>query len=319
MLLILERSKTQAPWIFFMDGIVMLVDGSGARSSLTNPRNGIALSTSLIFKPQTTRRMYEPLLREYDLQHEWVYQVLIGDKTKADALSKIDPQLCAPIKAGVWLNLENKSFSEMEIIFGDREQDLIHRPIPRQPQQELTPITSPWPFHKWGIDIAGPFPVAAGGLKFLIVAIDYFTKWIEARAVATITGNQTRMTSLYRAKRAKPARKTQNADTKVEETYEVTEALGKASIQAYVTWLMGVPIEAGPTCQHFLFMQFLNRFRPLPRAKAHHNIPKGLLGPPVIPKCSWQSKERYMAYEPPSAPAKADKHVRVSVLIILQY
>ncbi|GJV06615.1 reverse transcriptase domain-containing protein [Tanacetum coccineum] len=42
----------------------------------------------------------------------------------------------------------------------------------------------------WGIDIAGPFPVAAGGLKFLIVAIDYFTKWIEARAVATITGNQ---------------------------------------------------------------------------------------------------------------------------------
>ncbi|GKF02194.1 reverse transcriptase domain-containing protein [Tanacetum coccineum] len=56
----------------------------------------------------------------------------------------------------------------------------VHRPIPRQPQQELTPITSPWPFHKWGIDIAGPFPVAAGGLKFLILAIDYFTKWIEA-------------------------------------------------------------------------------------------------------------------------------------------
>ncbi|GJX36625.1 reverse transcriptase domain-containing protein [Tanacetum coccineum] len=25
----------------------------------------------------------------------------------------------------------------------------VHRPIPRQPQQELTPITSPWPFHKW--------------------------------------------------------------------------------------------------------------------------------------------------------------------------
>ncbi|GJW66070.1 reverse transcriptase domain-containing protein, partial [Tanacetum coccineum] len=41
-----------------------------------------------------------------------------------------------------------------------------------------------------GIDIAGPFPVAVGGLKFLIVAIDYFTKWIEAKAVATITGNQ---------------------------------------------------------------------------------------------------------------------------------
>nr|GEX22340.1 reverse transcriptase domain-containing protein [Tanacetum cinerariifolium] len=30
----------------------------------------------------------------------------------------------------------------------------------------------------------------AGKVKFLIVAMDYFTKWIEAKAVATITGNQ---------------------------------------------------------------------------------------------------------------------------------
>ncbi|GJR79380.1 reverse transcriptase domain-containing protein [Tanacetum coccineum] len=66
----------------------------------------------------------------------------------------------------------------------------IHRPIPRNPQQNLTPITSPWPFYKWGIDIAGPFPEGPGKVKFLIVAIDYFTKWIEAKAVATITGNQ---------------------------------------------------------------------------------------------------------------------------------
>ncbi|GJT98254.1 reverse transcriptase domain-containing protein [Tanacetum coccineum] len=66
----------------------------------------------------------------------------------------------------------------------------IHRPVPRIPQQNLTPITSPWPFYKWGIDIAGPFPEGPGKVKFLIVAIDYFTKWIEAKAVATITGNQ---------------------------------------------------------------------------------------------------------------------------------
>ncbi|GKA22825.1 reverse transcriptase domain-containing protein [Tanacetum coccineum] len=61
---------------------------------------------------------------------------------------------------------------------------------PRNPQQPLTPITAPWPFYKWGIDIAGPFPEGPGKVKFLIVAMDYFTKWIEAKAVATITGNQ---------------------------------------------------------------------------------------------------------------------------------
>ncbi|GKA63346.1 reverse transcriptase domain-containing protein [Tanacetum coccineum] len=39
-------------------------------------------------------------------------------------------------------------------------------------------------------DICGPFPEAAGKVKFLIVAIDYFTKWIEAKPVAAITGKQ---------------------------------------------------------------------------------------------------------------------------------
>ncbi|GKB27860.1 reverse transcriptase domain-containing protein [Tanacetum coccineum] len=62
--------------------------------------------------------------------------------------------------------------------------------VPRNPQQKLTPITSPWPFYKWGIDIAGPFPEGPGKVKFLIVAIDYFTKSIEAKPLATITGAQ---------------------------------------------------------------------------------------------------------------------------------
>ncbi|GJZ46735.1 reverse transcriptase domain-containing protein [Tanacetum coccineum] len=60
----------------------------------------------------------------------------------------------------------------------------VHRPVPRNPQQPLTPITSPWPFYKWGIDIP------EGKVKFLIVAMDYFIKWIEAKAMATISGGQ---------------------------------------------------------------------------------------------------------------------------------
>nr|GEY16617.1 reverse transcriptase domain-containing protein [Tanacetum cinerariifolium] len=51
----------------------------------------------------------------------------------------------------------------------------IHRPVTRHPQQPLTPITAPWPFYKWGIDIAGPFLEGSGKVKFLIVAMDYFT------------------------------------------------------------------------------------------------------------------------------------------------
>ena len=57
----------------------------------------------------------------------------------------------------------------------------------RQPSEELTPMSAPWPFAQWGLDIMGPFPTAVRQLKFLVVGINYFTKWVEAEALATIT------------------------------------------------------------------------------------------------------------------------------------
>ena len=51
----------------------------------------------------------------------------------------------------------------------------------------MTPISSPWPFAQWRIDIMVPFPLGKKQLRFLIVAIDYFIKWVEVEPVATIT------------------------------------------------------------------------------------------------------------------------------------
>ena len=48
-------------------------------------------------------------------------------------------------------------------------------------------ITSPWPFSQWGINIINPLPQGKGQVKFLLVTIDYFTKWVEAEALSTIT------------------------------------------------------------------------------------------------------------------------------------
>ncbi|GKD69650.1 reverse transcriptase domain-containing protein [Tanacetum coccineum] len=52
----------------------------------------------------------------------------------------------------------------------------------------MTSIMAPWPFYQWGMDILGPFPQAVRKVKFVIVAIDYFTKWIEAKLLVRITG-----------------------------------------------------------------------------------------------------------------------------------
>jgi len=38
-----------------------------------------------------------------------------------------------------------------------------------------------------GIDLLGPFPKVVGQLKYLVVAIDYSTKWIEIEPLAKIT------------------------------------------------------------------------------------------------------------------------------------
>ena len=50
----------------------------------------------------------------------------------------------------------------------------------------LNPISSLWPFEQWGLDIIGPFPWATGNQRFVLVAVNYFTKWAEVEALANI-------------------------------------------------------------------------------------------------------------------------------------
>ncbi|KAL2226659.1 UNVERIFIED_CONTAM: Retrovirus-related Pol polyprotein from transposon gypsy [Sesamum indicum] len=51
----------------------------------------------------------------------------------------------------------------------------------------MEPIKIACPFDQWGIDIVGPFPPAQAQKKFIIVAVEYFSKWVEAEAVAKIS------------------------------------------------------------------------------------------------------------------------------------
>ena len=59
--------------------------------------------------------------------------------------------------------------------------------ILRQPSEYLTPMMALWPFAQWGLDILGPFSIGTRQMKFLVVGIDYFTKWVEAEPLASIT------------------------------------------------------------------------------------------------------------------------------------
>ena len=56
----------------------------------------------------------------------------------------------------------------------------------KSPVQDLVSISSLWPFAQWGIDIVGPLSIAPAQKKLLLVAVDYFSKWIEADAFSSI-------------------------------------------------------------------------------------------------------------------------------------
>ena len=46
---------------------------------------------------------------------------------------------------------------------------------------ELHSIVKPWPFRGWAMDLIGKiYPALSKGHNFILVAIDYFTKWVEA-------------------------------------------------------------------------------------------------------------------------------------------
>jgi hypothetical protein len=53
--------------------------------------------------------------------------------------------------------------------------------------EKFTAITSSWPFAKWRVDIVRPMPLGKGSKKFLVVVVNYFTKWAEVEAMVAIT------------------------------------------------------------------------------------------------------------------------------------
>lgn len=60
-------------------------------------------------------------------------------------------------------------------IFGD---------VPRLPSVQQTPVLATWPFDMWGMDLIGRFPKLRSGFEYLVVVVDYFSKWIEAKSLA---------------------------------------------------------------------------------------------------------------------------------------
>ena len=56
-----------------------------------------------------------------------------------------------------------------------------------QEHDTLSHLKPEWSFVVWGMDIIGLFSSGKGQTKFLLVEVDYFTKWIEVKPLASIS------------------------------------------------------------------------------------------------------------------------------------
>ena len=63
----------------------------------------------------------------------------------------------------------------------------IHGDVNHLPHLKLYTMSSPWPFLVWELDIIGEIhPTTSNGHIYILVVIDYFTKWVEAESYSNM-------------------------------------------------------------------------------------------------------------------------------------
>ena len=89
------------------------------------------------------------------------------------------------MKAGYyWLTMESDCVKHVRTCHRCQAyQDRKNTPL-----QPLHPLATPWPFSAWGMDVIGPKVLkASNGHEYILVAIDHFTKWVEAASYKSVT------------------------------------------------------------------------------------------------------------------------------------
>ncbi|KAM2965196.1 hypothetical protein FF2_022900 [Malus domestica] len=124
----------------------------------------------------------------------------LGPQEGAWAITEVHEGVCGAYQSGRkmrWL-LRRHSYFWPRILKDCIEfargcvQCQIHGPIQRVPAESLHSVIKPWPFRGWAMDVIGKITPSSGAAKhvWIIVATDYFTKWVEAKSYAELTSKE---------------------------------------------------------------------------------------------------------------------------------
>ncbi|XP_070015755.1 uncharacterized protein [Nicotiana sylvestris] len=111
-------------------------------------------------------------------------------------MTEVHSEVCGPHMSGYvlaknilraryyWLTMERGCISFVRKC----HQRQVHRNLIHSLPSELHTMSVPWPFVAWGMDVIGPIePAVSNEHRFILVAIDYFTKWVEAKTFKYMT------------------------------------------------------------------------------------------------------------------------------------
>nr|GEU76682.1 reverse transcriptase domain-containing protein [Tanacetum cinerariifolium] len=154
-------------WILFIDGS-SCADGSGAGLILTNPEGEIVVEED---GNTWMTPIYEYLTEE----------TLPAEVNKARVIRRTRSLVAKAMRTRYYWPTMHKDARALIRAYQDCQG---YKPVLRNPQKKLNPITSPWPFYKWRIDIAGPFPEGPA----LCFCKTSASKWVSRKGKPKLRG-----------------------------------------------------------------------------------------------------------------------------------
>ena len=182
-----EGKKGEAEW--YSDILHYLKDGTYLKSTDKNDQLTIRrLSTSyIIYGERLYRRLYDG-----------IHLLCVTTKEAQQIIEEVESSYGPHMNAHMlsrkimrqgyyWTIMEAECAAHVR----ECHQCQIHGDLKHMPPMPLHTRTSPWPFSTWGIDIIGKIhPTTSNGHEFILVAINYFTKWVEVASYKVLNSTK---------------------------------------------------------------------------------------------------------------------------------
>jgi len=146
------------------------------------------------------RRVRFPATKYVLLEEELYYRTIdgvflkcLGDDESKSLMGEIHEGVCGAHQSAFkmkWMIRRNEYYwsTILEDCFKYFKGCQKFGNIQRATASAMNPIIRPWPFQGWAIDLIGQiYPPSSKGHKFILVATNYFTKWVEAIPLKKVT------------------------------------------------------------------------------------------------------------------------------------